>query len=85
MTTPDSADPVLDRLRGATNSIGLYVVGALLALALIVHAVFPRYEWQVVGNRGTVIVVYDRWSGQYQRAEYTNDGEVMANNVFRPF
>ena len=85
MNTPDPVDPVLERVRAGLNNVGIYVVAALLALALILHAVFPRYEWQVVGNRGNVIVIYDRWSGQYQRAEYQQNGEVLANNVFVPF
>lgn len=78
-------DPLLSGIQGSFRGALPYLVGVLLALGLILHAVFPRYEWQVVGDRGDVIVVYDRWSGQYQRAEYQPDGEVRANNVFVPF
>ena len=42
----------------------------LIALGLVVHALFPRYEWRTVGDAGTVIVVYDRWSNFLQRAVY---------------
>jgi len=34
----------------------------LVALGLVVHAVFPRYEWRVTGDDGAVVAVYDRWS-----------------------
>jgi hypothetical protein len=78
-------DPVLSGIKGGFRGALPYLVGVLLALALILHAVFPRYEWRVVGERGEVIVVYDRWSGQYQRAEYQSNGEVVPNNVFVPF
>jgi len=78
-------DPVLSGIQGGLRGAGPYVIGVLLALALVLHAVFPRYEWRVVGERGDVIVVYDRWSGQYQRAEYRPGGEVVPNHVFVPF
>ncbi len=78
-------DPTLAGIRSSLQGAVPYLVGALIALGLILHAVFPRYEWQVVGDGGHVIVVYDRWTGQYQRAEYQQDGEVRADSVFRPF
>ncbi len=58
---------------------------ALVALGLIVHAVFPRYEWRVIGESGSVIVVYDRWSNFLQRAVYDDQGHVKPMDPFKPF
>jgi hypothetical protein len=58
---------------------------ALVALGLVVHALFPRYEWRVIGDAGTVIVVYDRWSNYLQRASYDDQGRVKPNEPFKPF
>ena len=57
----------------------------IVALGLIVHAVFPRYEWRVIGESGSVIVVYDRWSNYLQRATYDDQGRVKPNDPFKPF
>ncbi len=75
-------DPVLSSVRG---TIVGYVLAGLLALGVILHAVFPRYDWRVVGDEGRVIVVYDRWSGRYQRAVYDEQGNVTPMRVFTPF
>ena len=58
---------------------------ALVALGLVVHALFPRYEWRVIGDSGSVIIVYDRWSNYVQRAVYDDQGKVKPNEPFRPF
>lgn len=60
-------------------------VGALIGVGLILHAVFPRYEWRVIGDNGSVIVVYDRWSNYLQRAVYDEQGHVKPNDPFKPF
>ena len=60
-------------------------VGGLIALGLIVHALFPRYEWRVVGDNGSVLVVYDRWSNYLQRAVYDEQGHVKPGDPFKPF
>jgi len=66
-----------------------FVIGAVLAAlavaALFVHAVFPRYEFRPVNPDGTAIVVYDRWSGKFQRAVYDETGRVKPMDVFTPF
>ena len=66
-----------------------FVVGAVLAAlaiaALFVRAVFPRYEFRPVNPDGTAIVVYDRWSGKFQRAVYDEGGRVKPMDVFTPF
>lgn len=61
------------------------VVGGLIGIGLILHAVFPRYEWRVIGDNGSVIVVYDRWSNYLQRAVYDEQGHVKPNDPFKPF
>ena len=62
-----------------------YVALALLAIALVLHAVFPRYEWRSVGDTGAVVVVYDRWSGRFQRAAWDDAGKLKVMDVFTPF
>jgi hypothetical protein len=61
------------------------VAAGLLALGLIVHALFPRYEWRATGDNGAVIIVYDRWSNYVQRAVYDDQGHVKPGDPFRPF
>jgi len=61
------------------------VAAALVALGLIVHALFPRYEWRVIGDNGAVVVVYDRWSNYVQRAVYDDQGHVRPGDPFKPF
>jgi hypothetical protein len=61
------------------------VIGFLLAIGLILHAIFPRYEWRAVGDNGSIIVVYDRWSNYLQRAVYDDQGHVKPNEPFKPF
>jgi hypothetical protein len=57
----------------------------LVALGLIVHALFPRYEWRVIGDNGAIVVVYDRWSNYIQRAVYDDQGHIKPNEPFKPF
>ena len=67
------------------KDIAMLVVGGLIALGLILHAVFPRYEWRVMGENGAVIVVYDRWANYIQRAVYDDQGHVKPGDPFKPF
>ena len=60
----------------------LIVVGA----ALLAHGFFPRYDWRPVEGPGSVsIVVYDRWTGRFQRAVYDDKGGLNVMGVFTPF
>lgn len=74
---------------GTAPTFDRFVVAAVLAalgvLALFVHALFPRYEFRPVNADGTAIVIYDRWSGRFQRAVYDSDGRVKPMDVFTPF
>jgi hypothetical protein len=60
------------------------LLGVIL-IGVLVHALFPRYEWRAVTPNGSAIVVYDRWSGRFQRAEYDAAGKVKAMDVYTPF
>lgn len=64
-----------------------WLAGGLLALALaiVLHAVFPRYEFRVVGDDGRAVVIYDRWSNEFQRANYDAQGVPTLTPVIRPF
>jgi len=56
-----------------------------VTVGLILHAVFPRYEWRTVGDNGMIIVVYDRWANYFQRAVYDEQGNVKPNQPYKPF
>jgi hypothetical protein len=55
------------------------IFGTLLVLAG--HTMLPRYDWRPVGD-GHAIVVYDRWSGRLQRAEWDADGKLRLSDVY---
>jgi len=60
-------------------------VGVLLAVGIILHAVYPRYEWRVANAEGTAIVIYDRWGGAFQRAAWSEKGDVTPTQPFKPY
>jgi hypothetical protein len=60
------------------------LLGVIL-IGVLVHALFPRYEWRTVSENGSAIVVYDRWNGRFQRAEYDASGKVKPMDVYTPF
>jgi len=61
------------------------LVAALIALAIVLHALLPRYSFSTVGQDGAVVLVFDRWTGQFQRATYGPDGEPRVTSVVKPF
>jgi hypothetical protein len=67
--------------------LGVWIVSAaaVLAVGLVLNALFPRYELMSHGASGDAVVVFDRWTGQFQRATYGADGEPRASSVVRPF
>lgn len=74
--------------RGGTPlGLGVWIVmsAAVLAAGLVLHALFPRYELTSHGADGGAVVVFDRWTGQFQRATYGADGEPRTSSVVRPF
>ena len=63
-----------------------YGLLAILAAAVLLHAFVPRYEWKTIDETGSVsIVVYDKWTGRFQRGVYDAKGNLSAMGVFTPF
>jgi hypothetical protein len=60
------------------------MLGVVLA-GILLHSLFPRYEWRAVNDSGSALIVYDRWSGRFQRAEYDQSGKVKPMDVYAPF
>jgi hypothetical protein len=60
------------------------MLGVILA-GILLHVLFPRYEWRAVNDQGSALIVYDRWSGRFQRAEYDPGGKVKPMDVYTPF
>jgi len=60
-------------------------LGAIVA-AIFAHAYLPRYEWREVRETSTLsIVVYDKWTGRFQRAVYDDKGTMNVMRVYPPF
>ena len=63
-----------------------YLLVTVIGVALLAHVFFPRYEWRVVDNPGAVtVVIYDRWTGRFQRAVYDDKGGLNVMGVYTPF
>ena len=54
-------------------------------LGIFAHSFLPRYEWRAVNASGTALVVYDGWTGRFQRAEYDANGKVKPTDVYTLF
>jgi hypothetical protein len=67
------------------NDAWKLVLAIGVSVALILHALIPRYEWRAIGDSGMVIVVYDRWANYIQRAVYDEHGKVTPMEPFKPF
>lgn len=67
--------------------MGVWILSAaaVLAAGLVLHALLPRYDITPHGTTGEAVVVFDRWTGQFQRATYGPDGEPRVSSVVRPF
>ena len=58
----------------------------LLAIGVLLHSFFPRYEWKTIDRPGAIsIVVYDKWTGRFQRAVYDDKGTMTVMGVYTPF
>jgi len=62
-----------------------YLLVIVIAVAAFLHAVYPRYEWRMFGNDGSIVVVYDRWIGSFQRAAWDDQGRIKPMDPFKPF
>jgi hypothetical protein len=62
-----------------------FVVAAIIVAAgLIFTAVWPRYDYRMIDD-GKAIVIYDRWSNKFQRANYDANGDAELKRVITPF
>ena len=61
------------------------LVAAILALAVVLHALLPRYTVTTIGQDGAAVLVFDRWTGHFQRATYGPDDEPRVTSVVKPF
>jgi len=62
-----------------------FVVAAIIVTAgLIFSAAFPRYDYRLIED-GKAIVIYDRWSNRFQRANYDANGDAVLKGVVTPF
>jgi hypothetical protein len=68
-----------------THGMWIALAAALVSAALILQALLPRYTLTTVGQAGDVVLVFDRWTGQFQRATYGPDGAPRVTEVVRPF
>jgi hypothetical protein len=58
----------------------------LVALAIMLHAVFPRYDYRIVDRQNSInVIVYDRWTGKFQRGIYGDTGDLTALKIWEPF
>lgn len=71
--------------RDVPAAVWLTIAAVIIAIAMIVQAVFPRYEFRVVGEDGRALVIYDRWGGQFQRANYDDKGQPTLTPIVTPF
>ena len=63
-----------------------YALVAVAAVAVLAHELFPRYDWRPIEHTGAVsIIVYDRWTGRFQRAVYNDQGNLNVMGVYTPF
>lgn len=68
-----------------TRELWKYALVVVIAIAAILHAIYPRYEWRVANPDGTAIVIYDRWDGAFQRATWDDKGDVKPTQPFKPY
>ena len=58
----------------------------VIVLVAFAYIFLPRYEWKTVSNEQSVsVIIYDRWTGQFQRAVYDNSGSLNVMGSYRPF
>lgn len=78
-------DPEAVPLLAPGASTWLGIAALVLAVAIVLHALLPRYEFVQVGGDTISVLVFDRWTGRFQRITYNEDGQPVATPVVRPF
>jgi hypothetical protein len=71
-------------LRDVSPAVWVAVALIVVAVAITLHAVLPRYEFQMIEN-GRAMMIYDRWGGKFQRVNYDANGEPALTKVLTPF
>jgi len=82
---PLPAAPRLAPGPGIPFGAWLVIVAAVVAVALLVHAELPRYEVRMLGPDGRAVLIFDKWSGRMQRADFGPNGEPSLKAVIEPF
>jgi hypothetical protein len=85
MSTPAPPRDDFRFTRDAPPAIWLALAALLIAAAIALQALFPRYEFAIIGEDGRAMMIYDRWTNQFQRAIYDEKGEPRLTGVVRPF
>jgi hypothetical protein len=68
------------------KDLSKYILLVVIAVAVVLHAFVPRYDWRMVeGTSSVTIVVYDKWTGRFQRGVYDDNGSLNVMGVFTPF
>jgi len=64
-----------------------YILVAVIGVAALTHAFYPRYEFRSFDHTaaGVSVVVFDRWTGRFQRATWDEKGGLNVMGVFTPF
>jgi hypothetical protein len=57
------------------------IIGASILLVLALRIVFPRYDWRPVSD-GHAVIIYDKWTGRFQRAEWSSAGRLQLMDVY---
>ena len=84
MDITDRTDEPSASRRELSLGAGLVVASLVLGIAVVLAAALPRYEF-TRSDAGTDVVVFDRWTGHFQRVVYNASGEPHASPVVRPF
>ena len=84
MDTTDHADVALGSRPDLSFGVWLLFASLVIGLALVLAGALPRYEF-ARSEAGADVVVFDRWTGQFQRVVYNESGEPQASPVVRPF
>ena len=72
MGKPNFENPTLTSERKMISRRDWWIGIVLVVLAILVHALVPRYEYQQVGS--VLWIRVDRWTGQAQVAAVTGNG-----------
>lgn len=72
-------------LRDVPQAVWIAIAVLALAGSIGLHALFPRYQFAVIGSDGKAMIIYDRWAGRFQRAVYDEHGEPTLTRVLTPF